>query len=310
MRLSRLTIVSCSVIPLAFLTACGSAGTATTASPLDVIAVSGTDKAPTLTFETKPFTVKETTTKVITAGTGAKTIKANPVIFNYSVFNGNDGKQIDTSFGKGVASIDLSASTILTGLGKGMTGQPIGSRLLVAIPPAEAYGPEGDPPAVGATDTVVFLIDVVSDITPLATATGVAVPPKAGLPTATVDGAKPAQIKVPKTAAPTTLVIQPLIKGAGPVVKADQSIKANYTGVLWKDGTKFDASGDNGGPWSTSIGTGEAFPGWDKGLVGATVGSRVLLVVPPADGFGAKGSPPLIGATDTMVFVIDILAIF
>jgi FKBP-type peptidyl-prolyl cis-trans isomerase len=56
-------------------------------------------------------------------------------------------------------------------------------------------------------------------------------------------------------------------------------------------------------------------PGWDKGLVGQTVGSRILLVVPPADGYGAKGSPPIgvkgsppIGAKDTMVFVVDILA--
>jgi peptidylprolyl isomerase len=173
----------------------------------------------------------------------------------------------------------------------------------------DAFGVQGNTQAgVGATDTIVFLIDVVSATTPLSTATGVAVPPKAGLPTAVVDGAKAAIVTVPKTAPPNKLVVQPLIKGAGPVVKSGQTIKVNYTGVLWKDGKKFDASGDHGAPVNIQIGTGKVIPGWDKGLVGQTVGSRILLVVPPAEGYGAKGSPPLIGPKDTLVFVIDILA--
>ena len=78
--------------------------------------------------------------------------------------------------------------------------------------------------------------------------------------------------------------------------------------MLWKDGKKFDASGDRGTSFDTPIGGGQVIKGWDKGLVGQTVGSRILLVVPPADGYGAKGSPPLIGAKDTLVFVVDILA--
>jgi predicted sulfurtransferase len=44
-------------------------------------------------------------------------------------------------------------------------------------------------------------------------------------------------------------------------------------------------------------------------LVGKTVGSRVLMVVPPADGYGAAGSPPKISGTDTLVFVVDILGV-
>jgi len=309
---SRLRALSAAVIPLVFLAGCGSSkATDQPAGALDAVAVGGTDKAPTLVLKTKPMTVKATTIKVITAGKGAKTSKAKPVIFNYALFNGKDGKQIDTSFGKKVAGIDLSSESVLKGLLTGMIGQPLGSRVLVAIPPVDAFGAEGNAQAgVGATDTVVFLIDLLSEVTPLPAATGTAVPPKAGLPTATVDGAKPAQIIVPKTAAPTKLVVQPLIKGAGPVVKAEQTLMINYTGVLWKDGKKFDASGDRGKPFHTPIGVGQVVPGWDKGLVGQTVGSRILLVVPPADGYGPKGSPPKIGAKDTMVFVVDILAVY
>ena len=50
-------------------------------------------------------------------------------------------------------------------------------------------------------------------------------------------------------------------------------------------------------------------PGGIKGLVGQKVGSQVLLVIPPADGYGEAGAPNAgIGATDTLVFVIDLLA--
>jgi peptidylprolyl isomerase len=306
-HLSPLRVLSAAVIPLLILTACGTDKAATT-SPLDVIAVGGTDKAPTLTFKTKPLKVNATTTKVVTAGKGAKLTSADSVMFNYVLVNGTDGKQIETSFGKNAVPWNLSTKQ-MKGLSSGLTGQQVGSRLLIAIPPADAFGATGNPDLkFAATDNVVFLIDVVSASTPLKTAIGSAVPPKAGLPTATVDGTKAAQITVPKTAAPTKLIIQPLIKGTGAVVKTGQSIKVNYTGVLWKDGSKFDASGDRGEPVDFPIGTGQVIPGWDKGLVGQTVGSRVLLVVPPADGYGAKGSPPKIGAKDTLVFVVDILA--
>ena len=311
-RLSRLRVVSVAVIPLVFLAACGtgkSSEPAAQPSVLDVVTVGGTDKVPTLEIKTKPMSVKETTTKVVTAGKGDKVTTANSITFNYVLVNGKDGKEIETNFGKQVAGMDLSSASVLKGLSKGLIGQQVGTRLLLAIPPADGFGAQGNTSAgVGPTDTIIFLIDLVTATTPLKTATGTAVPPKAGLPTATVDGAKAAKITVPKTAAPTTLIIQPLIKGAGPVVKAKQTIKVNYTGVLWKDGSKFDASGDRGEPVDFPIGDGKVIPGWDKGLVGQTVGSRILLVVPPADGYGDKGSPPKIGAKDTLVFVVDILA--
>jgi peptidylprolyl isomerase len=331
-HLPRFRVLSAAVIPLIFLAACGSAKTAATPtselsaqqpSALDVVTMAGTDKVPTLTFKTKPMSVKETTVKVVRQGTGATVTKADLVTFNVAVYNGKDGKEIESSFGKPQpARADLSDPTFISGLTKGLVDQKIGSRVLVALPPAEVAGL--GVPGVGPTDTVVFLFDLISATTappksapsakpgppPLKSATGAAVPPKAGLPTAIVDAtnSKAAQITIPKTAAPTTLIVQPLIKGAGPVVKTGQSITVHYTGVLWKDGSKFDASGDRGEPFTTAIGVGQVVTGWDKGLVGQTVGSRILLVIPPADGYGAKGSPPKIGPTDTLVFVVDILA--
>jgi peptidylprolyl isomerase len=69
----------------------------------------------------------------------------------------------------------------------------------------------------------------------------------------------------------------------------------------------FDSSWESGSPATFEIGTGAVIPGWDEGLVDQTVGSQVLLVIPPAKGY-PKGSPDgSIKPTDTLVFVVDIL---
>ena len=86
-----------------------------------------------------------------------------------------------------------------------------------------------------------------------------------------------------------SLVSQDLIKGKGAVVKDTQSVVAHYTGWLL-DGTQFDSS-------------------WKQGLAGHTVGSQVLLVVPPSLGYGNKDQEK-IPANSTLVFVVDILAAY
>ena len=121
---------------------------------------------------------------------------------------------------------------------------------------------------------------------------------------------KPA-IKVPSTPAPTTLIVQPLVKGTGPVVTAGQTITVHYTGVIWDSGKQFDSSWDRGKTVDFAIGQGQVIAGWDDGLVGQTVGSQVLLVVPPDKGYGPQGQPNAgISGTDTLVFVVDILDAF
>ena len=108
---------------------------------------------------------------------------------------------------------------------------------------------------------------------------------------------------MPKATPPKTLVGQPLITGKGEKVAKGQTLRVAYTGALWGSGKVFDS---NATGFPTPIGVGAVVPGWDKSLVGQTVGSRMLLVVPPADGYGAQGQGEIKG-TDTMVFVVDIL---
>ena len=80
--------------------------------------------------------------------------------------------------------------------------------------------------------------------------------------------------------------------------------------AIWSSGTVFDSSCQRGARvHDFAIGAGQVIPGWDEGLVGQTVGSRVLLVIPPDKGYGSTGSSDgSITGTDTLVFVVDILA--
>ncbi|MCX4387109.1 FKBP-type peptidyl-prolyl cis-trans isomerase [Micromonospora peucetia] len=104
----------------------------------------------------------------------------------------------------------------------------------------------------------------------------------------------------------TKLIVTPLIKGTGPAVKAGQTVTANYVGVFFKDGKEFDSSWSEGQPVPFPIGVGGVIPGWDQGLVGVTVGSRVQLDIPTELAYGEKptGGRP----AGPLRFVVDVLA--
>ena len=87
-----------------------------------------------------------------------------------------------------------------------------------------------------------------------------------------------------------------------------QRITVQYLGVIWPGGKQFDSSWGRTTPATFTIGAGRVIAGWDLGLVGQPVGSQMLLVIPPDDGYGAEGKPDAgITGTDTLVFVVDIL---
>ena len=135
-----------------------------------------------------------------------------------------------------------------------------------------------------------------------------AAPETAGeLPKVTGETTAKPVIAMPKSAAPAKLVVDVLKAGTGAEVKAGQNIKVHYIGQIWTTGETFDASWDRGEPIEFPIGKGSVIKGWDEGLVGQKIGSRVLLVIPPDKGYGANGRPPKIKGTDTMVFVVDII---
>ena len=82
----------------------------------------------------------------------------------------------------------------------------------------------------------------------------------------------------------------PLINGTGPAVTKGEDLAVQYTGVNWRTGKVFDSSWARNAPLTAVIGEGQVIKGWDLGLAGQTVGSRVLLVDPRADGYGKSGA--------------------
>lgn len=109
--------------------------------------------------------------------------------------------------------------------------------------------------------------------------------------------------------APKTLETTVLSKGTGPTVKKGDLLVADYLGETYAKKKVFDNSYDRKVPAAFPIGTGSVIKGWDKVLVGAKIGSRVLMVVPPKLGYGAKGNPQAgIKGTDSLVFVVDLIA--
>lgn len=277
---------------------------------LNTISVTGGDatKSPTVTFAKKPISVKATTVKVLRPGTGPQSTPTSEVSIHEALYQGTTGAKKDDTYGAAPQAFVLSSTETIPGLIAGLTGVRTGSRILMAIPPADAFGAAGNSAAgFGATDNLVLVADIGAITTPLQQAQGKAVAPVAGQPTVAVDASNVPVITVPKACAPTSLVGQPLIEGTGAVVKKGETITVNYSGVLWATGATFDSSFARRSPASFAIGDGAVIPGWDKTLVGKKVGSRVLLVVPPVDGYAAqaKGGIP---ANSTLVFVVDILA--
>jgi peptidylprolyl isomerase len=122
-------------------------------------------------------------------------------------------------------------------------------------------------------------------------------------------------VSVPVAPAPSALTQQVLTKGTGTVVAKGDTLIANYVGQTWTPaGGKvnvFDSSFSRGEPAAFVIGVGQVIPGWDTTLVGKQLGSRVLITIPPADGYGTAGqSQANISGTDTLVFVIDLVAAY
>jgi peptidylprolyl isomerase len=127
-----------------------------------------------------------------------------------------------------------------------------------------------------------------------------------GITVAGEAGAKPT-VTVPKGEAPTTLSRQILTEGDGEAVEDGQLLVAGYLGQTWAESTVFDNSYDRGQPAAFPIGVGQVIPGWDECLVGLKAGTRTLLTIPPAQGYGdqAQGEIP---AGSTLVFVVDVLS--
>lgn len=279
-------------------------------SASDSVGVTGDFGAePVVTFES-PLTAADTERTVTIAGTGTEVADTNRLVeVSLIGFSATTGEPIITSGWDNPAAsayIQVDETQELEGLARAVNCAVVGDRVAVVIPPADAFGTAGQTDlGITADDSMVFVLDVKS-IVPM-TATGTDEAPVAGLPTVELadDGAP--TITVPDTEAPTELQIETLKTGDGAVVASGDTVALEYTGVLWKNGEEFDSSWAN--PGLVQFPTTGVVEGFGAAMVGQTVGSQVLAVIPPDLGYGEAGSGDLITATDTLVFVLDIVAV-
>ena len=117
------------------------------------------------------------------------------------------------------------------------------------------------------------------------------------------------EIDFPDFDPPTDLEITDLTVGEGEEASAGQTVSVHYVGVAHSTGEEFDASYNRGEPLRFRLGIGQVIAGWDTGVQGMKVGGRRKLVIPPHLGYGDRGAGGVIKPGETLIFVVDLLAV-
>ena len=251
------------------------------ADPLDHVEVAGeVGQRPVVQVDT-PLKITEVETEELVTGDGRELTEDNAVMLAFLAVDAITGEVVEDSYG-GEPRILLLTEDEAGPLYDELLGRTEGSRLL-RIEPGSMTRP----------DPVVIVYDVLytqAHGTELETSTDMPQVARAedGTPTITLPDGDP----------PTSLTIAPLIRGDGPQVQSGESVTVRYTQMAWSTGEVLESTW-GAGSLPVTIPLVDRIPGLQDGLVDATVGSQVMLVVPPAQADG----------TDTMVFVVDVLAV-
>ena len=264
---------------------------------------------PIVDFPT-PFVGRDASTATVIPGTGDVIESGYYVDFEATVYGGADQSVLTaTPYGaNGAPAQRIPIERGSYAVSDAFLCQKAGARFVLTGTSGEIFGAtSGNGPT---TDTVVVVFDVINAYP--GSSRGVPQLAQDGMPAVTSAPNGRPGIAVPNIAPPTELRISTLTKGDGPEISEGQTVVAHYTGVIWGGGV-FDSSWDSNSPadlvaqsFVDNAGVG-VVPGFAKALIGQTVGSRVLVVIPPSEGYPAGQEPSSIPANSTMIFVIDIL---
>lgn len=328
-RLRRAAVLLLAPAIALTLTACGSSDAA---KGFDAVGVSGDfGQAPKFDFK-KDMTADDAETKTLITGDGATLADGDQVLVNFAVGDATTQKTPLTTYGADSGAVGFQ-------IGQAAPSQPqvlgdvfipellkyiksgvkVGSRIAVAgqtekvFPDLWSTLPQLKVD-IGNADGTVLVMDVV----------GVAKAPEgatqkspAWAPKIVEKKGKPASLNfagTPKLG--NKLQVATLTKGTGPAVVAGQSAAVQYLGQVYKGAKPFDESYSTDRFFFAATGTkydpnkamtGSVIKGWMQGLVGVTVGSRILIGIPPALGYGKSGQPPTIPGNSTLYFVVDVL---
>lgn len=265
---------------------------------------------PKVTFDGRLDGSKEET-KVVIEGDGETVADGDTVSANFWIGNGFTEEEATSTYDQGPQSVELNAE-VLEPLREAMVGHKVGDRVAVLTSAEGAYGEAGNPSiGIGNKDSVLFVVDILGTaetIPPLDGPQGEEKKPAGWAPTLIEKDGVITGLDFTDAHEPSgELIATTLIKGDGAVVKKGQTITVDYLGQVYDAEQPFDESYSKE-PAEFAIGVGGVIDGWDERLVGRTVGSRVILEIPPNKGYGAKGNEGAgIKGTDTLFFVVDIL---
>ncbi|WP_119730595.1 FKBP-type peptidyl-prolyl cis-trans isomerase [Thermomonospora amylolytica] len=269
-------------------------------------------RQPDVRFDSKAEPGDELKIETLVDGEGAEVRKGDLVVASYVGYrwNGAGTKLVANSYTTGKPGA-FPSGKLVPGLEAALVGKKVGSRVVALIPPDQGYGDRGDERhQIGPNDSLVYVLDVLAAYGKDAAAKGSPQPlADARLPRVADAGAGRApRVTVPRTAPPARLQVRTLVQGTGPALRGNRLAVLHFTGVLWRTGEEFYSTWGEGRPAGEIIGVGQDIRAFDEGLVGQRIGSRILLVVPPAWGYGTKGlSHYGIKGDDTLVYVVDIL---
>ena len=311
-RRSRLALALVLPLLLTGLASCGDdsgGGDEQSGAGLDSLTVEGEiGTAPEVTFD-GPVSVSEVETKTLITGDGPEVAEGDQVLTHLWIGNGYTQEEaLNTYEDKTPELLTVDKDHVSEVFLEAVEGHTVGSRVLVAAPAEDAFGEAGNPAlGIANKDTVVMVVDLVSGVLDGPQGTDKDAPDWA--PEIVEKDDVPSSLDFKGTPEPTdNLRVAALVQGDGPKVEKGQTIVVDYLGQVYGGKAPFDTS-YSGEPASFQIGAGKVVKGWDQGLVGRAVGSRVMLSIPPHLGYGKDGNKEAgIKGTDTLYFVVDILA--
>lgn len=257
----------------------------------DAVDVSGEfGVAPTVTVGT-PLAVDETERDVLLQGD--EVAVGTLVSVAYAFYNGTTGEQID-AFGWGddetAEYLRADLVNVNPGFAKTLGCLGPGSRVVGVIPADEGFGDQGASFGIGEDDALVFVADILDD------AVWSSDLPEVG------GTAEAPTVTLPDTTPVTDLRIAVLEEGDGAVVTPFDQVTVDYLGTAWETGEVFDESYSRT-PATFSVQG--VVAGFSQALIGQRVGSRVIVTMPPALGYGGSEGHEL--QSSTLVFLIDIV---
>jgi len=275
--------------------------------------------------------------EVVSEGDGAKVGDGDYFGANYAFVNAETGEILESSFGdtttgapaqrvafqniKGEDATSRSAPGLPEPVIEAIAGTTVGSKILIAMTGVDFFGQDlyDQAEAAGALDqvpyaadeTLLFYLDIsgaVDEATdPVPSGTEQQLP--AGVPTPVADGDSLTGLNVGGATTADAEGAYPAVVGDGAKVEAGDILLTNYVGQTYA-GTVFDTSfGPDGGPRVLTLGGTIAC--WQDGLVGQTVGSRVVLTCPADVAYGDTGDQSgQIAPGEAITFVVDIVGAF